>query len=147
MRKRNIKILILSSILILSLSACRTSKNLETVKQVPVPVTIYKSKTDTITKIVNHHDSIFELDSVYIRGNTVYKSKYHNKYIIQHDTISKTQIKTDTITKPVMITNTNTVTQKYIPKIYKISMTAMCIFILLLILYITYKICKKYKKI
>jgi hypothetical protein len=136
--KSKILFLIVAAVVLL-LSGCRTTRTIE--KQVPVPV--YRTQHDTISKIVNHHDSIFELDSVYFKGNTIYKIKYRNKYLLHNDTIYKA--KADTIDKPVYLTNTVTKEHKYVPKAYKVSMWFMVIVILLAVLYFGSKFYKKYK--
>jgi hypothetical protein len=136
--KSKILFLIVAAVVLL-LSGCRTTRTIE--KQVPVPV--YRTQHDTINKIVNHHDSIFELDSVYFKGNTIYKIKYRNKYLLHNDTIYKA--KADTIDKPVYLTNTVTKEHKYVPKAYKVSMWFMVIVILLAVLYFGSKFYKKYK--
>jgi hypothetical protein len=125
--------------LIMILSGCRTTRTIE--KQVPIPV--YRTQHDTINKIINHRDSVFELDSVYFKGNTIYKIKYRNKYLSHNDTIYKAKV--DTIDKPVYLTNTVTKEHKYIPKAYKVSMWFMIIVILLAGGYFGTKIYKKYK--
>lgn len=125
MKKKSKLLFLMVVVLMLLLSGCRTTRTIE--KQVPVPV--YRTQHDTINKIVNHHDSIFELDSVYFKGNTIYKIKYRNKYLLHNDTIYKA--KADTIDKPVYLTNTVTKEHKYIPKAYKVSMWFMIIVILL----------------
>nr|WP_298672107.1 hypothetical protein [uncultured Prevotella sp.] len=138
MRKKS-RILLIAAAVVLLLSGCRTTRTIE--KQVPVPV--YRTQHDTINKIVNHHDSVFELDSVYFKGNTIYKIKYRNKYLLHNDTIYKA--KADTIDKPVYLTNTVTKEHKYVPKAYKVSMWFMIIVILLAGGYFGTKIYKKYK--
>jgi len=133
-RINKINLLLIVSLFLIS---CGTTKTIE--KQIPVPV--YHIQHDTINKIINHHDSIFELDSVYFKGNTIYKVKYRNKFVIHNDTIYKA--KTDTIDKPVYLTNTVTKEHKYIPKIYKVSMWFMIIAVLLILGYIGLKFSKK----
>lgn len=124
----------------LLLSACRTTRTVE--KQVPVQM--YTTKYDTINKIINHHDSVFELDSVYFKGNTVYRVRYRNKYMIHQDTIFKSRV--DSVDRPVYLTNTVTKTEKYVPKIYKASMWFAVVLILLTGVYVVIKF-KLYKKI
>ena len=137
--KSKILFLIVAAFVLL-LSGCRTTRTVE--KQVPVQM--YTTKYDTINKIINHHDSVFELDSVYFKGNTVYRIKYRNKYLIHQDTIFKSRV--DSVDRPVYLTNTVTKTEKYVPKIYKASMWFMIIVILLASGYFGTKIYKKYKK-
>ncbi len=138
MKKMFSLIMIVFSVMILS--GCRTTRTVE--KQVPVQV--YTTKYDTINKIINHHDSVFELDSVYFNGNTVYKVKYRNKYMIHQDTIFKSRV--DSVDRPVYLTNTVTKTEKYVPKIYKASMWFAVIVILLAGVYVVIRL-KLYKKI
>lgn len=137
--KSKILFLIVAAFVLL-LSGCRTTRTVE--KQVPVQM--YTTKYDTINKIINHHDSVFELDSVYFKGNTVYRVKYRNKYMIHQDTIFKSRV--DSVDKPVYLTNTVTKTEKYVPKIYKASMWFAVIVILLAGVYIVIRF-KLYKKI
>ena len=138
--KQQSRLFLIAAAFVLLLSGCKTTRTTD--KQIPVPV--YRTQRDTIKKIVNHHDSIFELDSVYFKGNTIYKIKYQYKYVLHNDTIYKA--KTDTIDKPVYLTNTVTKEHKYVPKIYKVSMWFMVIAILLTVAYFGLEFYKKYKK-
>lgn len=96
-----------------------------------VPVTEYKDrvvvKTDSLLKTdsVYVHDSV----SVYIRGDTVFKDKYHlkykDRYIIRNK--SDTLIVRDSIPYKVVVEKTLSKTDKAFLKIGKIA--SVCLFI------------------
>ena len=112
------------SMLILSMFCrCTTTKY--------VPVTEYKDrvvvKTDSLLKTdsVYVHDSV----SVYIRGDTVFKDKYHlqykDRYIVRNK--SDTLIVRDSIPYKVVVEKTLSKTDKAFLNIGKIA--SVCIFI------------------
>lgn len=112
------------SMLILSMFCrCTTTKY--------VPVTEYKDrvvvKTDSLLKTdsVYVHDSV----SVYIRGDTVFKDKYHlqykDRYIVRNK--SDTLIVRDSIPYKVGVENTLSKADKAFLKIGKIA--SVCLFI------------------
>lgn len=112
------------SMLILSMFCrCTTTKY--------VPVTEYKDrvvvKTDSLLKTdsVYVHDSV----SIYIRGDTVFKDKYHlqykNRYIVRNK--SDTLIVRDSIPYKVGVEKTLSKTDKAFLKIGKIA--SVCLFI------------------
>ena len=120
------KLLVICSISMLILSMfcrCTTTKY--------VPVTEYKDrvvlKTDSLLKTdsVYVHDSV----SVYIRGDTVFKYKYHIQYkdrsIVRNK--SDTLIVRDSIPYKVEVGKQLSNTDRYFLKIGKIS--SVCIFI------------------
>ena len=96
-----------------------------------VPITEYKDrvvvKTDSLLKTdsVYVHDSV----SVYIRGDTVFKDKYHihykDRYIVRNK--SDTLIVRDSIPYKVEVSKQLSKTERYFLKIGKIA--SVCIFI------------------
>lgn len=84
------------------LIGCTTPK--EIIKEVPVEVVRTEYKTEYIHDSIHEHDSTY----IYIKGDTVFSTKYQLKYIARyvHDTV----ITHDTV--PVTLTNTIVVTNE-----------------------------------
>lgn len=95
------------------LCGCRTKYITETeYKEVPVVM------HDTIAKNIWRIDTTIVKDSVYfaIKGDTIYKERYKNKWRIQvvHDTISKV------VTIPVEVVRTRTKTKTVVKEVNRI---------------------------
>ena len=120
------KLLVICSISMLILSMfcrCTTTKY--------VPVTEYKDRVVVKTDSLLKTDSIYVHDSVsvYIRGDTVFKDKYHlqykDRYIVRNK--SDTLIVRDSIPYKVVVEKTLSNTDKAFLNIGKIA--SVCIFI------------------
>lgn len=95
------------------LCGCRTKYITET-EYKEVPVVLH----DTVAKNIWRIDTTIVKDSVYfaIKGDTIYKERYKNKWRIQvvHDTISKV------VTIPVEIVRTRTKTKTVVKEVNRI---------------------------
>jgi len=91
------KIIVFMAMLValVSLSGCRVTKYVD--KPVKIPYTV----RDTVKSMAYAIDTIYNRDSVYVNGQTVYKEKWRFKIQIRHDTIYKNRV--DTIGVPVYL--------------------------------------------
>jgi nitrogen fixation/metabolism regulation signal transduction histidine kinase len=113
--------------LFLLLTSCATKTKIE-YRDRDVNHYITKVEKDTVTQ--HAHDSIYF--EVIQKGDTVYKTKYKEKYIY----LDKIQIRTDTCWRDSVVTEYKETTKEVtkIPKIFKISLIfsiLCCIFALI----------------
>ncbi len=108
-------------------------------KVLPPVVADHVSQTDKVKeKIVR--DSIYVHDSIYIheKGDTVFVDRWHNKYVDRflHDTVYNSVMDSVPVTvyvdKPV----------PYVPGIYKWSTGGFWIIVLLVVLWVVWKVAK-----
>lgn len=107
-------------VLALVLCSCRTKYITETeYKEVPVVM------HDTVAKNIWRIDTTIVKDSVYfaIKGDTIYKERYKNKWRIQvvHDTISKV------VTIPVEVVRTRTKTKTVVKEVNRLHWWQECL--------------------
>ena len=127
----NRSFLILALLSALVLTGCATHRPLQMAEHVT---------RDTIYLSSQHYDSIYidNRQKVYQQSDTVYleSTKYEYRYKLLRDTVYKTHI--DSI--PVIKTIVETKVERYVPAIYRLSLSIVIILTLSLIIYIVWKI-------
>lgn len=131
-------------LLLILLTACRSSQHIERIVEVPVEVV----KTEYINKI--QYDSIYIHDSinVYQKGDTVYLTKVQDQVryklkrdtVLQHDTVPKIVTVSNTIEKTVEVNKLSSWQQAFI-KLGEV----MLLILLGSLLYVIFKIYRKLK--
>ena len=105
-------LIIFSAILaiLVSLSGCRVTKYID--KPVKMPYAV----DDTLRVSTYAVDTIYNRDSIYVDGQTVYKEKWRFKIQIRHDTVW--QHKIDSISVPVYLNTTTKIDVPWYNKIF-----------------------------
>lgn len=119
---------------LLVLSSCSTLKKVVTEKE-------YIYKTDTLIEYRNIHDSIYVTDTLIQKGDTVYISKY--KYVWKYQTDTVIQYKDSIVYIEKESSEVKEV--KYVPAIYKWSLSILIALIVVVICYAAIKLYVKFK--
>ena len=95
---------------LVSLSGCRVTKYID--KPVKVPYAVH----DTVKATTYAVDTIYNRDSIYVDGQTIYKEKWRFKIQIRHDTVW--QHKIDSVSVPVYLNKTTEIDVPWYNKIF-----------------------------
>ena len=116
--------LIWAILICLLISICTSCKS---VRYVTVPYAVH----DTVKATTYAVDTIYNRDSIYVNGQTVYKEKWRFRIQIRRDTIY--QHKVDSISVPVYLNTTTKIGVPWYNKIFihigRISLIAILIFL------------------